>query len=84
VSCGPIEITATRPGVVNSNPDQARIGGAQHDPLVLTSGSPSHDVRIQIAPASAITGKVVDDHGDPIMGAQVTVLASRVSEGRRN
>jgi hypothetical protein len=71
VSCGTIQLTASRPGFLNS-------------PLVLKSGSPAHDVRIQIVPASVITGKVIDDQGDPVMGAQLTVLVSRVAEGRRS
>ena len=76
VACGPTRIMPSRPGFLTANP-------ALLSPVILTSGSPAHDVKIQITPASAITGKVVDDQGDPIMGAQVTVLASRVTDGRR-
>jgi Carboxypeptidase regulatory-like domain len=82
-ACGTVQIMASRPGFLNGNQMQQRMGAAPFRPLVLTSGSPEHDIRIQLAPQAVIVGKVVDDQGDPVMNAQVNALTSRVVEGHR-
>jgi hypothetical protein len=74
ITCGRLQITATRPGFLN---------GGVRDPLTITAESPAHDVRIQLTPQSVVFGKVTDEQGDPVMNAQVSVLASRVVGGRR-
>ena len=61
VPCGRVQIMANRPGFL------PRASGPPFGPLVLTSGSPVHDVKIQLTPQSVIVGKVIDDQGDPIM-----------------
>ncbi len=50
--------------------------------MTLISGSPVHDVKVELTPQSVFYGKVIDDQGDPVMGAQVTVLVARIAEGR--
>src|SRR5208283_3084896 len=60
VACGPIQIAATRPGFLQPTPQRFQ---------ALTSGSPVHDVKVQLTPQSVIFGKVVDDQGDPVMNA---------------
>src|SRR5438874_4563171 len=85
VACGPGQINASRPGFL-----QAGTGGSQvraraaipFQPVNLVSGSPVHDMRMQLTPQAVVLGKVLDDQGDPIMGAQVSVLTSRVVDGR--
>jgi protocatechuate 3,4-dioxygenase beta subunit len=52
--------------------------------VVLSSGAPVHDVKVELTPQAVVVGKVVDDQGDPIMNAQVAPLISRVVEGRRS
>jgi hypothetical protein len=74
IACGRLQVTAMRPGFLN--------GGAR-DMLTISSESPAHDVRIQLTPQSVVVGKVTDEQGDPVMNAQVSVLGSRVMEGRR-
>lgn len=71
VSCSVTQLMATRPGfLIRSRPSP-----------VLVSGSPAHDVKLELTPQSVIYGKVVDDQGDPVMGVDVALLASRVAEG---
>jgi hypothetical protein len=82
VPCGRVQIMATRPGFLNGGLGQPHIDGLPFSPVFLISGSPVHDVKIQLTPQSVIVGKVVDDQGDPI-NARVTTLTSRVIEGRR-
>jgi len=83
VPCGRVQIMATRPGFLNGGLGQPHIDGLPFSPVFLISGSPVHDVKIQLTPQSVIVGKVVDEQGDPIMNVQVTTLTSRVNEGRR-
>ena len=75
LACGPIQIFANRPGFLNE---------PKVVPAILASGSPMHDVAVRLTPASVIAGKVVDDQGDPVMNAQMILLASRVTDGRRS
>ncbi len=73
VACGRAGLTATRVGFL---PYISRT------PLDLFPGAPAHDVKIELVPQSVIYGKVLDDQGDPLMGAMVSILLSRVVEGR--
>lgn len=40
------------------------------------------DVRLVLTRGSAITGTVLDEHGDPVVGARVSVLQLRAIDGR--
>jgi Carboxypeptidase regulatory-like domain len=53
------------------------------DGVLLTSDSPAHDLKIQLMPESVITGKVLDEAGEPVTGANIRVLQSMVRDGRR-
>ena len=75
LACGPVQIVANRPGFLN---------GPSGVPVLLASGSPAHDIAIRLTPTSVITGRVVDDQGDPVMNSQIILLASRVTDGRRS
>jgi len=72
VACGPAPLLVTRPGFLQ----QARRTAN------LASGSPVHDMKIELTPQSVFYGKVLDDQGDPVMGAEVAVFMARVAEGR--
>jgi hypothetical protein len=72
VACAPAPVLVTRPGFLQ------RVRGI----LTLVSGSPQHDVKVELVPQSVFYGKVIDDQGDPVMGAEVAVLVARVAEGR--
>lgn len=74
LGCAAGQLQVTRPGFLTA--------GVAFRRLMLISGSPVHDVKTELIPQSVAFGKVLDDEGDPVLGAQVTVLASRVQDGR--
>jgi hypothetical protein len=80
LGCAPASLQVSRPGFLQNAPN-SRAGGAPRA-LTLISGSPLHDLKTELTPQSVAFGKVLDDQGDPVMGAQITVLASRVQDGR--
>jgi hypothetical protein len=75
VACGPIRAMASRPGFLN---------GTLTGTNILTSDTPLHNVSVRLMPTCVITGKVLDDQGDPVMNAQMIYLVSRVVNGRRS
>ncbi len=58
-------------------------GGAPAKPVVLTSGSAAHNLKIELMPESVVIGRVLDDAGDPVGSAQVRVVRSLVQNGKR-
>ncbi len=70
IPCAPQRFAATRPGFL-SGP-------------VTTKDVPLHDLRIELIPQAVITGRVLDDAGDPVPNARISVLSSRVLEGKRS
>jgi Carboxypeptidase regulatory-like domain len=46
-------------------------------------GIPARDVRIRLTPEAAVVGKVLDEAGDPVTGAEVQIFDSVVKQGRR-
>jgi hypothetical protein len=72
IACGTAPVLVTRPGFIQ------KVGS----PLTLVSGSPVHDLKIELTPQSVFYGRVLDDQGDPVMGGRIGVLASRVVDGR--
>jgi hypothetical protein len=77
MACATGQIQVTRPGFLQN----ARAGGSFRA-LRLISGSPVHDLKTELIPQSVAWGKVLDDQGDPVMGAQVSALGARVVDGR--
>jgi hypothetical protein len=75
IRCGRFQAAATRTGYL--------IGRVQNA-VTLTSGAPSHDVRLELTPQAVVTGTVTDEAGDPVLGAQISVMRSRVMQGRRS
>lgn len=51
--------------------------------VLLTSGSPVDDIKIQLMPESVIAGQVGNEVGEPVTGGRVRLLQSMVREGRR-
>jgi hypothetical protein len=82
IACGQAQVIATRPGFLQGGLGQP-VMGALFRPLILSPDSPVRDVRISLAPQAVITGKVLDDQGDPMMNVVVTAMAAKVIEGRR-
>jgi len=75
MACAPAVLQVTRPGFL-----QNFVPGVRR--LTLISGSPVHDLRTELTPQSVAFGKVLDDQGDPVMGAQITAVVAHVVEGR--
>lgn len=67
--CGAVVISVSRIGYVENNP--------------FTLQAPSQDVRIVLTPQVVLAGRVIDDQGDPIQNAHVSLLTSGILEGRR-
>ncbi|HXJ38731.1 MAG TPA: carboxypeptidase regulatory-like domain-containing protein [Bryobacteraceae bacterium] len=81
-SCGRVQFMASRTGYLQNNPGGPMPGGP--GPVVnLESGGSAHDVRLPLTPQAVVTGTVTDDQGDPVMNAQVSVMASRIVQGKR-
>jgi hypothetical protein len=71
-ACTMALLVATRPGFLQQN----KTAG------LLVSGSPMHEVKIELTPQSVLYGKVADDQGDPVNSVQLHLLAARVLDGR--
>ena len=78
IFCGRLNIFATKTGYLGPKPD-ARVGAVS----VTSPDSPAHDLRVEMTPQSVVMGKVVDEAGDPLQSVQITVMTSRVLEGKR-
>jgi len=87
LSCGPTIFTADKEGYIQNRYGRSaslRSGaGGVIKPVILTSGSAAHDLKIELMPESTVTGKVIDEAGDPAAGAQVRAVRSVVQSGRR-
>jgi hypothetical protein len=75
MGCALTVVQVTRPGFLQNQPVSTRR-------VTLVSGSPAHDVKMELVPQSVAWGKVLDDQGDPVQGAQVTAMTTRVVDGR--
>jgi hypothetical protein len=80
-TCGRIQLMATRPGFLPGTVGGPRPGTA-FDPVFLKSGEPYHSPKIALIPQTVISGKVLDDQGDPLINVHITALTSRVVQGR--
>ena len=49
--------------------------GAPPPTLKVEAGQSRNDVKIKLVPLGVITGRVLDDDGDPVRGAQVQAMA---------
>ena len=56
----------------------ANKSGYAREPIQVTAGAP---IEIALQPAAAISGRVIDESGDPVLGARVVV--ERVDANRR-
>ena len=83
IPCGQTQIMVMKPGFLQGGYGVPRPGGL-FLPLILASGEAAHDLKISLTPQAVVTGKVLDEQGDPMMGVQITALAARVVEGRRS
>lgn len=72
--CGHVNVSAVRPGFIRM-------------PQILSfeaaADSPLRDVKIELTPQAVLAGRVLDDQGDPIQGAQVNFMTTRIINGIR-
>lgn len=71
-SAGMWRVTASAPGYVTQAYDEHEEFSSG---VVLTADAPTIDLRFRIAPEAVITGKVVDEAGEPVRRATVSLLA---------
>ncbi len=85
LACRAVQFKAYRAGFI-TGPYGAHgpvLDPASLEGVLLTSGAPTHDLKIQLLPEAVITGKVLDEAGLALTGTSVMVLQTVVSEGRR-
>jgi hypothetical protein len=86
IACGGIIFTAEKDGFIQNSygrpAAKAQVNTALK-PVTLTSGNVVHGLKIELMPESVATGRVLDDAGDPVSGAQVRAMRSFLREGKR-
>ena len=80
--CGPVQIVVSRPGFLPYVHGQQP--GRPVTPLRLFEGFPMHDVKIELVPQAVVTGRVIDETGDPVQNVTVSAMLARVADGRFN
>jgi len=87
ITCGPVVFTAEKDGYIQNVYGRPVTGPASNGgavkPVMLLSGAAARDLKIELMPESVVTGKVVDEAGEPVAGAQLRVVRSMVQNGRR-
>jgi hypothetical protein len=78
MACGRVSVSANRVGFL-----RAQQNSGMNASLLLVAETPLHDVKLTLAPQAVLAGRVLDDEGDPILGAQVSLLTSRIMNGLR-
>jgi hypothetical protein len=77
---GVYSISADRPGFMA---EQDGAPGAPAPSLKLEAGQSVNDLKIKLVPLAVITGRVLDDEGDPVRGARVEALAYGYQTGKK-
>jgi len=80
VQPGAYAVSADRQGF-ESDTDGAP--GAPPPSLKVEAGQSVSDVKIKLVPLGVITGRVLDDDGDPVRGAQVQAMAYTYQAGKK-
>ena len=79
---GSFTISATKGGYAPGASGRRRPNG-ESQPVELTVQQLSRDVVVRMWKLGTITGTIVDEAGEPVVGAQVRALAWRSTAGRR-
>jgi len=79
---GRFNLSATKPGYADGANGRMRPGG-QSVAIDLLAGQQLGDVTVQLWKYGAITGRVMDESGDPVVGTSVRVLKRAMVAGRR-
>lgn len=79
---GRFQLTASRAGYADGAHGRLRPGGAMQ-PLELAADQHAHDIAIPLWKFGVITGRVIDERGEPVVGTAVRVMTRRIAGGRR-
>ena len=78
---GTFTITASKGGYADGASGRRRPGGSSQ-PVQVSAAATSADVVVQMWKNGAITGTVIDEAGEPVVGVQVRLLSRTASRGR--
>ncbi|HJZ74363.1 MAG TPA: carboxypeptidase-like regulatory domain-containing protein [Vicinamibacterales bacterium] len=79
---GTYTVSAVKPTYLRSSWGEARPGGPGR-PTTLADGETVNNIIIRLARGGVITGKIVDEFGDPVVDAQVTPMRYQFVQGTR-
>ena len=79
---GAVFLTATKNGYANATYNQRRPGGSGHS-IPINDGQRITDVELRMWRNSSISGTVVDEAGDPVVGVRVQAFPRRFVAGRK-
>ena len=82
VDPGRYTLAAERSGFVTQT-YSARSGNRGGTPLTLDSGQQIKDIVFKLVPQAVLSGKVVDEDGDPLTGLQIQVFRYTYNRGSR-
>lgn len=77
---GPAQLTATAPGYIVSNSTEGRVYAPQR-PTVLEDGQHVANIVIRMRKHATITGQIVDEAGEPVVGFSVRALRRDLQNG---
>jgi hypothetical protein len=80
---GRYTLTAEKPGWVKTFHGSRRIGQGPALPLAIEDGGRISDIAMTLVRGAVIAGRIVDELGGPVPGAQVRVLQPQVVNGER-
>ena len=79
---GVYTVTATAPNYLRATLGARRIGGPGI-PIEIADGETRSDIAIPMTRGGVISGRVVDDYGDPVPGLQVLAMRASYEQGTR-
>ena len=82
VPAGEVILTAAKVGYVDSQFGETR-NGQGGVPIAIARGETLDRIDIALLRGGAVAGTVMDDRGEPVIGATVRVLRQRYVQGRR-
>jgi len=82
LDAGRYSLSAQRTGFLHTNYGAHHLNGSGV-PIPLGQDQHVKDVALKMSPQSVITGKVLDDDGDPVSGVQVRAMRNVYRGGRR-
>ncbi|MBL8219665.1 MAG: carboxypeptidase regulatory-like domain-containing protein, partial [Bryobacterales bacterium] len=82
VEPGQYRFIASKAGFVQTNYG-ATPANRQGTTLTLAKGQSAKDIEFRLQPHAVITGRVLDEDGDPVQYAQVQLMSYRTMQGKR-